>query len=113
MKIEYYFLIPLSLGYLCHIRAECCYSVDVTFLIKNKSKQCSDYGATLTLCSYLHNVCGINVCGDGLPLVVSGNWFCGVGDCNVFGCNCDFGCVKGNPYENFQKIQGDEILVLN
>lgn len=38
-------------------------------------------------------------CGDGYKME-SSDFYCGVGDCNVFGCNCDGGCRKnGNITE--------------
>lgn len=113
MKIKYYFLISLIIiGCVRRIHAECCYHEWVAFFIKNNSAhQCSDYGAVYNSDCGITSLCQIGVCGDG---AVGPNWFCGVGDCNVFGCNCDFGCITGNPYENFQKIHGgDDIIVLH
>ena len=33
-------------------------------------------------------------CGDCSEVE---SFYCGVGSCNVFGCNCDGGCRKGDP----------------
>ncbi|KAH8232192.1 hypothetical protein KR032_001688, partial [Drosophila birchii] len=42
--------------------------------------------------------CSIIICADGHPSVGT---FCGQGSCNVFGCNCDYGCLRGNWGESF------------
>lgn len=42
--------------------------------------------------------CQIRLCDDGSK---SGRQFCGVGKCNVFGCNCDGGCRQGNACNIF------------
>lgn len=42
---------------------------------------------------------GLLICYDGRPIV---GWYCGVGPCNMFGCNCEGGCrnnSKGYDYE--------------
>lgn len=35
----------------------------------------------------------VNRCAD----CEEANVYCGYGSCNIFGCNCDGGCRKGNP----------------
>lgn len=37
--------------------------------------------------------CYTQLCADGGEVT---HFFCGVGDCNIVGCNCDGGCRKGN-----------------
>ena len=39
---------------------------------------------------------GARYCAYGTK-VVPGDFYCGHGSCNIFGCNCDGGCRKG-PY---------------
>lgn len=109
MKIEYYFLISLSFCCMCHVRAECCYREDVVFVNKKENRSCSDYGASDGVCDVL-TLCVIELCGDGLPPT---GWFCGVGDCNMFGCNCDYGCIPGDAKQIFSKRYGKNIIVVN
>lgn len=52
--------------------------------------------------------CKINACGDGKAVVGT---YCGVGKCNVFGCDCDGGCIKGNAIENLKQIHGGHVFV--
>lgn len=46
-------------------------------------------------------ICQIPVCGDGLKH--DDRYYCGKGACNVFGCNCDGGCIEGNAEKNFYR----------
>lgn len=59
-----------------HSHAECCDSgISVTYYCKDEDDfRCTD-----------------QICADGSILVGS---YCGVGPCNMFGCNCDGGCLK-------------------
>lgn len=45
-------------------------------------------------------ICEISVCDNG-EKPKNGGTYCGQGGCNLFGCNCDGGCIKGNALENF------------
>jgi hypothetical protein len=45
--------------------------------------------------------CNAKVCGDGR---VHDGFYCGKGKCNVFGCNCDGGCIPGDAVNNFRKL---------
>lgn len=95
---------------------ECCTKNHIRFDVKGPLS-CDDfYGASnlwtqkgFALESNSHG-CGIWVCNDGRPLT-DGN-YCGNGPCNIFGCNCDGGCVTGkswSPHENFKEIHGDRV----
>ncbi|KAH8345389.1 hypothetical protein KR084_010078, partial [Drosophila pseudotakahashii] len=42
--------------------------------------------------------CEVTVCGDGKAIVGT---FCGKGECNIFGCNCDGGCLHGDYGQSF------------
>ncbi|XP_043063317.1 uncharacterized protein LOC108101629 [Drosophila ficusphila] len=42
--------------------------------------------------------CTITVCGNGEALVGT---FCGRGPCNIFGCDCEGGCLHGHYGESF------------
>lgn len=47
--------------------------------------------------------CITEVCNDALE---HKGWYCGVGSCNIFSCNCDGGCwggKNGDPLANFMK----------
>lgn len=46
-------------------------------------------------------LCYIELCGDGVTH--RGDGYCGNGACNIFGCNCDDGCIAGNPYKGFER----------
>ncbi len=37
-------------------------------------------------------------------------FYCGVGRCNIFGCNCDSGCLKASSDECFERcsMHGEE-----
>lgn len=41
--------------------------------------------------------CKVNVCNDGI--VISRFGYCGVGKCNLVGCNCKGGCIHSNRTE--------------
>lgn len=51
-----------------------------------------------------YHIRSINVCGDGKP---PDGHYCGVGQCNIIGCECDHGCLPGNPLDSFQKVYAD------
>lgn len=49
------------------------------------------------------------ICMDGTTASPLG--YCGNGDCNVFGCNCDGGC-RSNPSNTFEeavKLTGEKL----
>lgn len=48
-------------------------------------------------------MCEIEVCGDGQKHFEK--TYCGKGDCDFFGCNCDRGCIEGDPAKNFLAYQ--------
>ena len=43
------------------------------------------------------------ICLDGLWV---DGWFCGVGECNTFGCNCDGGCRSAYWHECMDNCKG-------
>lgn len=104
MKIQYYFAVLLIAHYMSSVHAVCCYTTKIEFVITNPRKKCSDYGAKK---SYGDLVCETSICGDGKPL--KKGVYCGIGPCNIFGCNCDGGCIPGNGRVNFIVIHGDEV----
>lgn len=52
-----------------------------------------------------YTLCTSNLCGDGTLRHFYG--YCGHGPCNMFGCNCDGGCRKGDK-ENAIRMFRDE-----
>lgn len=97
------------------IHTKCCYRTSILFKINNEHMTCKDFGATpyaspfglvgsakQNLNAQLrvmaeNRECKIKVCGDG-------EWndsFCG--------CKSDGGCIKGDPVENFFKINGNGV----
>ncbi|KAH8363275.1 hypothetical protein KR084_007715 [Drosophila pseudotakahashii] len=54
--------------------------------------------------------CKITICADGFDRVGT---YCGQGSCNIFGCNCDGGCLEGDWTQSFvqrNRDYGIEIL---
>lgn len=113
------FIVIVSFMGLAH--SCCCGTMRINFTLKNRNQHsCYDIpGATiartfgtgrtigtnmadLTGNDYLGN-CEVEICGDGKA--VSGT-YCGVGPCNVLGCNCDGGCIPGNAIRNFMQLYG-------
>lgn len=112
----------LSIGILLNcshlIQATCCSKITVTFSAIDRS-DCSNFGALNKLSDYnfgsgfggAHAVassitnlvmrnCQIDLCGDGESVGHRRN--CAYGSCNLFGCNCDGGCVPGDPSNAMQ-----------
>ncbi|XP_051155612.1 protein Diedel-like [Leptopilina boulardi] len=101
-----------SFPHLSH--ADCCKKTRLYFYSGNYA--CTDFPGAEQKASRLVNLqywitygksCHIDVCGDGTP--VTEGTYCGKGACNIFGCNCDGGCIQGNPLESFQKLNDGKI----
>lgn len=107
--------------------AECCHKKLVRYRIPDENSNCRDFGGSLAdfnledVYNYrVHlypnidfclnktdkRICEVDVCEDGKP---SKGTYCGKGSCNIFGCNCDGGCIKGNALLNFLAIHGDKV----
>lgn len=112
MKIAKYSGVLLFLHYICHAYAGfwdiCCYAQRITFINKRIDRKCDHYGART---SFNGDYCSIWACGDGLPLAPS-SWYCGVGPCNGVGCNCNDGCIPGDPINSFKMLWGDEVTAV-
>ncbi|XP_043651566.1 protein Diedel-like [Drosophila teissieri] len=81
------------LGFVQVARSECCVEMElVTF--KMERGNCADVGGQ----GDLSIKCEVTICADGVAQVGT---FCGQGPCNIFGCNCDGGCLTGNWSEDF------------
>lgn len=109
------------------VRAVCCRRTTILFTLKDRNDNCRNYGGQLRSVvsvpgipgvvnagvQHTHNMrygrCEVRAaCGDGRR-PKSGHFYCGVGSCNIFGCNCDGGCVPGDPYTEFRKMYGDYV----
>lgn len=115
LKLCFVLLIAtLSFSHLTH--SECCTKRKVEF--RTKEKICRDFGASNRVYQkgilFFNNdpkKCKIWVCGDGKQ--VTRGSYCGKGPCNIFGCNCDGGCIEGNAGENFRAIHGHENVYID
>lgn len=100
------------------VQSECCMPKKLIQYNPKSGYSCKDSdGRKIPTFTYLPSSyeyeCEIFVCGDGkeYPGV-----FCGQGGCNMFGCNCDNGCIPGNDTtyrqnflnNNFNKIENIE-----
>lgn len=57
--------------------------------------------------------CQIRLCGDGKP--PSGGLiptYCGVGSCNIFGCDCNGGCIPGDALESLSQLNKKDRLTI-
>ncbi|KAH8232605.1 hypothetical protein KR032_010483 [Drosophila birchii] len=92
-------LFMLLIGMCClspirQAQAECCTSSEeVMFFMKNGV--CEAVGAERH-----GSACRVNICADGVAIEGT---FCGRGPCNIFGCNCDGGCLTGEWSKSFQE----------
>lgn len=108
MKIEHFFGFLFCMQCMYHVHSECCPTQMAIFVAKYPHN-CSKLGYPVAWWKYCEkdssipiiNICHADICGDG-KTVTTGT-FCGLGPCNIFGCNCDYGCVPGDPRINFKK----------
>ncbi|KAH8375883.1 hypothetical protein KR200_005730 [Drosophila serrata] len=88
------FLLLIGLCCLTPMRethAECCTTFDqLTFTMENGS--CDIVGG------HGDTICNITICADGVAMK---GVYCGRGPCNIFGCNCDGGCITGEWTKSF------------
>lgn len=64
-------------------------------LINQSAAECCNTKISLyPNCKTIHG-CFAYICPDGTPLSSLDN-FCGIGPCNIFGCNCDGGCRRNS-----------------
>ncbi|KAH8232606.1 hypothetical protein KR032_010488, partial [Drosophila birchii] len=74
--------------------AECCKAFEeITFSMQNG--KCEEAGAEVQ-----GGACKAIICADGVAMEGT---FCGRGPCNIFGCNCDGGCLTGEWRKSFQE----------
>lgn len=68
----------------------CCPEVDTILFDPAPGTRCSNITG-----AYKHSIlehCAYQTCADLLDH--KDRHYCGKGDCNIFGCNCDGGCIK-------------------
>lgn len=91
------------------ITSEHCGRTVLAYMTQNTKYRCEDLGGTYRpIGSYYRKrtypgICKITVCGDGKP-VEKGHFWCSVRSCNIFGYNCDGGCIPGDPVTSFKKL---------
>jgi len=73
--------------------AECCTSRE---LVEFKMDR-GDCEAVRAIENY-PNGCEVTICADGVAQLGA---YCGQGPCNIFGCNCDGGCLSGDWSQEF------------
>uniref|UniRef100_T1GZE7 Protein Diedel-like n=1 Tax=Megaselia scalaris TaxID=36166 RepID=T1GZE7_MEGSC len=103
-------LFAILLGFLFQVKADCCRRTRVSFKLNDPiNDSCRNYDADLaampphfvdTEILQQHRRCEIQVCGDGEK--PGEGIYCGIGACNLFGCNCDDGCIPGDPVESLE-----------
>lgn len=81
-----------------------------------KAKCCSEVNAIVAKCDpavpthqtlRMDGYCEWSFCRDGEALTPSSH-YCGVGSCNIFGCNCDNGCRgEGNSWDDAVRLFQD------
>lgn len=87
--------------------AECCSGTDFTFDLINKTKECSDYPNGKTSAIWKVANCQTRLCGH----LLTPTPYCGVGNCNIFGCDCHLGCLgtANETLAQFKEKYGKEL----
>lgn len=86
------------------VRSDCCHDIfQIVFAVEDfqNSTSCSKYDAEEE--NYQAGTCKIKkACADGKTLE---GFFCGVGTCNVWGCNCDYGCIANFGFSGKKSVK--------
>lgn len=114
------FVVKLTL-FPCIINGECCGRQKLYFQRVDAKSRCNDFGGLIPMnevislypyiipASYESSInCEISVCGDGKK-PQNKKIYCGQGSCNIFGCNCDGGCIPGNALKNFKALYENKV----
>ncbi|XP_043476357.1 protein Diedel-like isoform X2 [Leptopilina heterotoma] len=116
------FIVTLAI-FPCLLNAECCGSKKIKFERVDNSISCHHFGGInpiedevviYPIYSLRHEYyekrgdCLISACGDGKKPEGKQS-YCGNGSCNIFGCNCDGGCIPGNATESFKALHGNKV----
>nr|WDQ26742.1 venom peptide [Acharia stimulea] len=103
------------------IFGECCRKKEIKFQMKKDTDKpyCRYYenakndlrrGAG-AISDYMTGRCIVSLCGNGKR--PAEGTYCGIGKCNVFGCNCDGGCIPGDAIEEFRKNHGARTFLIH
>ncbi|KAH8398522.1 hypothetical protein KR215_011112 [Drosophila sulfurigaster] len=84
--------------------SDCCTKTNVMFEIK-KGDTCQNYHKSIPI--FYTNYCVNRLCGD----LSTNSQCCGVGTCDVFCCNCIYGCKKGDVGKELKKLYGNNITI--
>lgn len=80
------------------ISGDCCRKTLLRYKLKS--------GSCVSVAGHSTNQCTTTVCNDGRH---HPGLYCATGSCNVFGCNCDGGCYKGDAATNYQELNMDTV----
>ncbi|KAH8271168.1 hypothetical protein KR018_000759 [Drosophila ironensis] len=81
------------LAFISQSEAECCKDSKIVYFTGDPD--CEKFGGR-----YDPDGCRTNICADGKPRKGT---YCGRGPCNIFGCNCDGGCITGDWVDSFKE----------
>lgn len=87
------------------VKGDCCHKTNIIYKLKSGGCDRIKGGARDP-----YKRCIIAVCNDG---VYHDYFYCGKGPCNIFGCNCDDGCIHGgskSALENFKEKYGHMLV---
>lgn len=105
MKLIILSLFVISSIIIC-VKSECCGKYKLGYTVYSYRRHQGECGDIDGSDYYADRGCFIDVCYDGKPHPGA---YCGQGSCNIFGCNCDDGCIRGppdsaeDPVENFKR----------
>lgn len=105
-KFQIAIAVVIFLIFLNQSNAECCQEkIRVSFECKNQTPKTIHQHIPHARHSdhYWESVnntpgCHVAICKDGST--ISGWHYCGQGECNIFGCNCDGGCKSNSPHNS-------------
>ncbi|KAG6457389.1 hypothetical protein O3G_MSEX010272 [Manduca sexta] len=122
------FTISILISTFIYVKGECCGSYTIRYSLPDGETQCDGYipggqqktavdndGVVNDIFSKLDRrrpKCWVSVCNDGRS---HPGTYCGRGSCNMFGCNCDGGCIVADspypldPYRNFMDLHKNDV----
>lgn len=97
------------------IFAVCCYKKQVNFKLKTTGDDCYYYEnaknnirrGNVGVADAITGRCRVSVCGNGRR--PSGT-YCGIGGCNIVGCDCTGGCIPGDAVQEFRNRHGHAVV---
>lgn len=113
-----FFLIALN-QHIEQIFTVCCGTKTIAFEYFNGNNSCSDFGGhthrsyirsqdyqVAMSANVLNKFCEATICGNGKP---TDGYYCGNGPCNIFGCNCNGGCISGDHESEFKRLYHNQV----